>query len=109
MVPSLPLLSCGSSIFVEENPDRKKKEKQLNFSHFFDSTNSKSPIPYKKVLHENNSAFKASDCFFVYSIFSFNWAYISFLAVNPSKCWIDVSFEWLTYNCECCFTNLLSV
>ena len=25
MVPSLPLLSCASSVSVKENPDRKKK------------------------------------------------------------------------------------
>ena len=28
MVPSLPLLSCGSSVSVKENPDRKKKKKK---------------------------------------------------------------------------------
>ena len=27
MVPSLPLLSCKSSVSVKENPDRKKKKK----------------------------------------------------------------------------------
>ena len=37
MVPSLPLLSCESSVSVKENPDRKKKMKlcrssKLNFS-----------------------------------------------------------------------------
>ena len=29
MVPSLPLLSCESSVSVKENPDRKKKNKKL--------------------------------------------------------------------------------
>ena len=28
MVPSLPLLSCKSSVSVKENPDRKKKKKK---------------------------------------------------------------------------------
>ena len=30
MVPSLPLLSCESSVSVKENPDRKKKKKILS-------------------------------------------------------------------------------
>ena len=30
MVPSLPLLSCESSVSVKENPDRKKKKKKSN-------------------------------------------------------------------------------
>ena len=29
MVPSLPLLSCESSVSVKENPDRKKKKKKM--------------------------------------------------------------------------------
>ena len=29
MVPSLPLLSCDSSVSVKENPDRKTKQKKL--------------------------------------------------------------------------------
>ena len=29
MVPSLPLLSCELSLSVKENPDRKKKKKDL--------------------------------------------------------------------------------
>ena len=28
MVPSLPLLSCESSMSVKENPDRKRKKKE---------------------------------------------------------------------------------
>ena len=28
MVPSLPLLSCESSVSVKENPDRKKNQKK---------------------------------------------------------------------------------
>ena len=28
MVPSLPLLPCELSVFVKENPDRKKKKKK---------------------------------------------------------------------------------
>ena len=28
MVPSLPLLSCESSLSVKENPDRKKKKRK---------------------------------------------------------------------------------
>ena len=28
MVPCLPLLSCESSVFVKENPDRKKKDEK---------------------------------------------------------------------------------
>ena len=30
MVPSLPLLSCDSSVSVKVNPDRKKKKKKAN-------------------------------------------------------------------------------
>ena len=29
MIPSLALLSCESSVFVKENPDRKKKKLDL--------------------------------------------------------------------------------
>ena len=31
MVPSLPLLSCESSVSVKENPDRKKNIRMSNF------------------------------------------------------------------------------
>ena len=36
MVPSLPLLSCESSVSVKENPDRKKKEKEKKRTPFTD-------------------------------------------------------------------------
>ena len=32
MVPSLPLLSCESSVSVKENPDRKKKKKNSDLA-----------------------------------------------------------------------------
>ena len=32
MVPSLPLLSCESSVSVKENPDRKKKQKNSDLA-----------------------------------------------------------------------------
>ena len=43
MVPSLPLLSCESSVSVKENPDRKKKNTQklcddFKMHHTFYST-----------------------------------------------------------------------
>ena len=34
MVPSLPLLSCESSVSVKENPDRKKKKNTEYLSVF---------------------------------------------------------------------------
>ena len=36
MVPSLTLLSCESPVSVKENPDRKKKKKDLPFYIYFD-------------------------------------------------------------------------
>ena len=50
MVPSLPLLSCGSSVSVKENPDRKKKKKKKNSSEDpvnFLKSQSSSLIPKK--------------------------------------------------------------
>ena len=38
MVPSLPLLSCESSVFVKENPDRKKKRISLLISSLSDAS-----------------------------------------------------------------------
>ena len=38
MVPSLLLLSCESSVFVKENPDRKKKRVSLLISSLSDAS-----------------------------------------------------------------------
>ena len=38
MLPSLPLLSCESSVFVKENPDRKNKRVSLLISSLSDAS-----------------------------------------------------------------------
>ena len=54
MVPSLPLLSCESSVSVKENPDRKKKKILSNKN--FENENEKNSCFNKtsKVLNNEN-------------------------------------------------------
>ena len=54
MTPSLPLLSCESSVSVKENPDRKKKNQlTLNDSHQL-TFNDSYPLTLNKTMKNDN-------------------------------------------------------
>ena len=59
MVPSLPLLSCESSVSVKENPDRKKKKKICHFSSFSSKNDNYYINIYFLYVYFNQSVVKA--------------------------------------------------
>ena len=64
MVPSLPLLSCESSVSVKENPDRKKKKDKFlsNFDPFSEHLGQKKFFYKNLVLSRTTSTGILAPC-----------------------------------------------
>ena len=106
MVPSLPLLSCESPVFVKENPDRKKKKKislSISISMSVESTIWTWSIEFWLITFHDSGwvwLFQVVQHCLAYArlLFFFDYAiYISFITSSLSFDWCYLIWVYLIW------------